>query len=252
MSDEGFLYVAYGNKYIEEAKRSIISLRRFSRKPIVVYSDRHEAFNRVAPGVSSWPLPPTTSDVKANPKLLKMVCLERTPFSRTIFLDTDTLFARDPSSLFQCCSSYSVCAAHAPVREVLHQPDIPSWFPELNTGVIVFNAKAVAHGLFEKWKIEMKRLEVKRDQPAFRRALFKSKDRLRFLVLPPEFNLRTEMPWFVGGNSKTIVLHGRNAAAERMALKGLAPRWPVVRIPIGWWRRELKEIISRLGTGVKR
>jgi hypothetical protein len=65
---------------------------------------------------------------------------------------------------------------------------IPSAFPELSSGMIVFNNNQKVQDLFHLWEKEYLFLDekygIKEDQPALRRALFKSE--VKFCVLPPE------------------------------------------------------------------
>src|SRR6516162_7148098 len=100
-SDEGILYIAFGQKYHDEARRSLRSLRKVSNLPTVVITER------------SWaeePLPdhfivrPPLKSTRAKPLYL----YEATPFEKTLFLGTDTVIGRDVVPAFGLLKHYDI------------------------------------------------------------------------------------------------------------------------------------------------
>lgn len=226
MSDFGFLYVATGRNHLREAIASALSVREFMPGyPVVLFTD------------SGRDLPPGVfSDVRplsgcAHTSFDKIAPLLQSPFRKTLFLDTDTVLVSAVTELAALLDRFDIAYAHAPVRIYQEIAGISQAFPEPNSGVLLYKQCDEINKLLRDWGTlytQLARLFVEtpggrkkplRDQPALRTALFKS--RARICVLPPEYNLRTVYPWFVGGNARVKILHGRGATLER-ALKDFA------------------------------
>jgi len=116
-----------------------------------------------------------------------------------------------------------------------HQmPECPAAFPELNTGVILYRQSDSVNNLFQSWiRIYQAQLQSDRpplhDQPAFRQAIFESE--INLSILPPEYNLRTVMPMFIGGNAKVKILHGRQPSINNIQQQlKQAPIAPIPRV----------------------
>ena len=152
--------------------------------------------------------------------IAKVRHITRSPFERTLFLDTDTYCLAPLPELFELLDRFDLAAAHEAGRfstrwkegiEVFIQaPGIPTSFPELNSGVIAFRRQTNVSKVFERWLalVEQARAATvphTQDQPAFRRALYESD--LRIAVLPPEYNFRLVVSGFARGPIKLI--HGR-------------------------------------------
>lgn len=222
----GFLYIARGEKYIEEACLSVASLKKHNPDyPAVAYFDKDikaECFDEVRlldqPGLS----------VKEE----KPYFLKQTPFEKTVFLDSDTYICGDLSELFTLLDHYALALAHAPYRYTYPLEKVPACFPEFNTGVIVFKSTPDVNALFERWLTTYRELHTKtlndlswqnpgtgirgaltRDQPAFRSEVYGS--RIQVATLPPEYNCRFESPGYVHGLVK--ILHGRNFDLDTIA-----------------------------------
>jgi hypothetical protein len=204
---DGALYAAIGaEEYTQEAERSAASLRSVSPSVAIALATDSEA----APPVFDQLVPIEERDgFRA-----KIVALRRSPFERTIFLDSDTRVVGELSPLFELLERFDVAAAHAPNRVTLALDGIPESFPELNTGVIALRRSEATDALLDRWLAEYDRLLPSRpasmDQPSFRRALYGSDARLA--VLPSEFNMRFAMAGY--HNHAVRVLHGR--ADDRM------------------------------------
>jgi hypothetical protein len=161
--------------------------------------------------------------------------LHLSPYERTVYLDGDTYVTGDISALFSLLDEFDVALAHAPYREVLSKPDIPSSFPEFNGGVICFcdtdEVRQFLNRWVSKYKAQIERgspdgevvfedcdsLEEipngrKHDQPPLREALYESD--LRIATLPPEYNFRG-----AGGyaQSKITVVHARHPRLNEFA-----------------------------------
>lgn len=199
---DGALYVAIGaDKYIQEAMASAASLRRVSSSLAIALASDADA---APPGFDQLVRIDEGDGFRA-----KILALRRSPFERTVFLDSDTYVVAELSALFQLLERFDVAAAHAPNRVTLPLDDVPAAFPELNTGVIACRRGEATDALLDRWLAEYDRLLPDRplsmDQPSFRRALYGSD--IRLAILPPEFNMRFEMAGY--HNATVRVLHGR-------------------------------------------
>jgi hypothetical protein len=224
------VYVATGERHIREAASSLSSLwRHHSGSAVTMYVD-----GASRPHLRSWGLPLSPDDEALeildhpNPtyswadKPLALCQVGRQQ-ERILFLDTDTRICGSVTEIFQLLDSFDLAAAHAPIRLDSRQPDslsrrAPVAFPELNTGVIAFRSTTVVAELFERWRSmhlgflgSMSR-RILGDQATFRVALFESK--IRFTVLPPEYNCRVSFPSYVHGPVK--IIHGRGPELEQV------------------------------------
>lgn len=209
-ADKGIFYVATGRRFIDEARDSAFTARRWMPgTPILLHTDAGE--EKISPFDEIRPL--------VNPRhffIDKIQPLLETPFGRTIFLDTDTRVCADISDLFSVLDRFDIAVTHAPLRHDRPFPT-PNCFAELNTGVIAYRKCEAVDRLIRRW-LEIYEQEVIRcgkvsDQAAFRQAAYESDARL--YVLPSEYNLRTVMPAATGRGSVRII-HGRAASMENL------------------------------------
>jgi len=206
MISRGFVYVATGTGYLEEARISAESLRRHHPDiPICLVTDRpldiRAPFDHVI----------QRGDVEHKPidKLLAWHC----PFDRAVFLDTDTRVGGDLTTLFDVVEHFDLAALQDVNRGWDYPLDgVPECFTEFNTGVIAFRRTPKVAQFFASWRAGYDALQVKQghlnrqsDQPAFRQALYHSD--LRIAPLPSEFHFIANFPnatlW------KVRLLHGR-------------------------------------------
>ncbi|HEY8902511.1 MAG TPA: hypothetical protein VIM48_02315 [Chthoniobacterales bacterium] len=208
----GILYIATGRRHLEEMLVSVRSVRRHMPElPIVLHTDQSDLPEGLFDEVRHIASPRHSFIDKIAP-------LCETPFERTIFLDTDTLVCAPIPDLFDVLDRVDMAAAHAPFRS--DAPfTTPNCFVELNTGVLAYRRTPEMVALFQDWlrlyEEDFARTgQLESDQHAFREALYRAK--VSVYVLPPEYNLRTVMPAFVG-RSRVRIIHGRGdmAALER-------------------------------------
>lgn len=162
----------------------------------------------------------------------RIPALKDSPYERTLYLDTDTRCIAPCEELFDLLDRFEVAAAHAPWR-LAHASftDFADWydttvcplaFPELNCGVILYQGGARLDALVDAWEARyLAHREASglgrrcTDQPSFREALYESD--VNLTILPPEYNVRTPFPYFVGGNSQAKILHGRPPSLDLVA-----------------------------------
>lgn len=214
---KGILYVATQRAesntlpYIEEANESVkITKQVMPGVETAVYTNRPEAvvgFDHIIP----------IKGARCT-YLDKPIGVQQTPFDRTLFLDTDIVLLRPVWELFDLLDAFDLAAAHSENR-CCYKVDCPESFPELNTGVIVYNRNAIE--CFKVWeKIYTAQRDGEphgskpHDQPSFRKALYKSG--LKSTILMPEYNMRTIFATYVGGNGQIKILHGRRRQHDKM------------------------------------
>ena len=211
------VYVATGEKYIEEAIHAAQSLRdRMPSLKIILHSDRaveSSLFQEIH-----------TIEQPLYSFIDKTCCYKHAREGRLLFLDTDTFIAEPLYEIFDLLERFDLVFCHAPWRlswdEKTHKPwqieGIPPAFCEPNTGVIAFRNIPRVHDAFERWKelfkIHQQRGAVMHDQPAFRQCIWESD--LAFYIMPPEYNSRLIFPTFINGTVK--VVHARFDDPEKI------------------------------------
>jgi hypothetical protein len=203
----GVVYLAYGQKYIEEAQVSAQSVKRFMPNlKIVVFTDASptdpSAFDAVTPLVQTAH-PRTHSD--------KLACMLQSPFDQTLFLDTDTFVCAAFSELFDLMEHFDIAMTHDR-RYVDWFPEntgVPDAFREFNQGVVVFRRSDGLRDTLEKAMLWADRIAAETgityDQPPLRIALYHSN--LRIAALTHEYNCRYHSFGYLNGEVK--ILHGR-------------------------------------------
>jgi hypothetical protein len=181
--EKGFLYIVTGSKYHDELKISYKQLRSLTNLPICVAAE-------IKPDFECAYIPITNPSFSYFDKIDN---LELTPFKKTVFLDSDISHFYCLDEIFESLSGVDIMAsleASLGLGAISQKVALPNSFPELSSGMLVYNMNENVKQLFEKWKTEYKCLYnlhgIKEDQPSFRVALFKSN--IKFSVLPPEYH----------------------------------------------------------------
>ncbi|QDV14293.1 hypothetical protein CA51_41900 [Rosistilla oblonga] len=223
----GIMLVATGERYQLEAAQCAQSFRNqmpsipiclFTRG-VVPNANPFDQILQLPDGIDSF------SD--------KILAMQAWPFERILFVDTDTYCIEPVADLFSMLDRWDLAAAHAPVRQFQHDPpDVPAYFPECNTGVIAIRRNEKTTAFVDNWLVlhaaNCARIGPRAaDQPSFRQALWESD--LRLLTLTPEYNLRTCMHYFIGGNASVKIVHDRGRGRQR--LLELIKKQPVNKFP---------------------
>lgn len=212
---QGYLYVATGSGYLEEAEVSARQLRRCDPDvPIHLYTDAATRDNAKDPEAFDVV---TLLEAPQNNFHDKIAAMLASPFAKTIFVDTDT-HQVNAFNLWSVLDRFDMAFAYDPIRTDFDQPDLPDAFPTPNTGLLAFRMTEAVGDVLRRWLVVYEEQlkanpPVKHDQPAFRRVLYESN--LRFLVLPDEFNLRVIYPHLFAGNATVKMLHGRHENLQR-------------------------------------
>ena len=139
----GVFYIAFGETYRNEARRSIASLRRTS------------------PGLAAAVVTDTEWDCEPRPDLFilrpsvqgfasKPAYIRETPFDATLFVDTDTVFARDAKSIFGLLRHYDIGATFEGPQ--LNEPDGLELHTQCSSGVILYLKTQQVWNVFDKWQ----------------------------------------------------------------------------------------------------
>lgn len=203
VAEKGILYCAVGSsKYFEEAIDSAKSVRQFCPDvKISVFTDNikynHPVFTNIIP------------IEKQNGFLAKIDAISQCIYSKNLFLDTDTaIIGNCIPQLFMLLDRFDLALTHAPFWQGgMKMSHIPICFPELNTGVILYNSNLKK--FLKLWKSNYQNFIGKtHDQPILRDLLYREK--ISFYVLPPEFNMR---PFSYSKNDRTpYILHWHGAS----------------------------------------
>lgn len=219
----GFVYVATGAGYVEEATHSARSLRRFHPDiPICLITDRD------LPGGSPFTSVIVRADVLRKPvdKLLAI----HGPFERAIFLDSDTQIFGDLTPIFDVLDQFDFAALQDVNRGWDYElPGVPACFTEFNTGVLAFKKSPAVLEFFTRWRGDYDLLQQKQphlnlnaDQPAFRHALYHST--LRIAPLPSEFHFLANFPNATLWRVRLIHGRGNYDLIERQVNELMGPR----------------------------
>lgn len=201
--DRGVLYAAFGKPHLEEAVRSMESLRRFNDLPgaLVTDQDSKEAkklFTQVI-----------RVERVSQPHLGKVQAIATVPFEDTLFLDTDTRVLGKLDMVFGVLERFNLGI----VQDVYlsGSDELPPTFANFNSGVIVYRRGKAVEEMFERWK-ELTRGSLARygrecDQPSLRVVLWEDEG-VQFVSLPNNFNFRCDYPIQTSG--WVTILHGRH------------------------------------------
>ena len=199
------IYVATGGKFIVEAEASLATLRRSNPSlPAALLTDASPAQADLWDDVMVYP---GLQGQGARAKLH----MDRAPWERCLFLDTDTMVCGDLSAGFALLDRFDFAGEHSHSGHHYEAPGLPTSFPEINSGVLFWRKNAVTLALFERWR-ELYDADNKKyggrkwDQNSLRQAVWESD--VRFTNLPMSYNLMTYFPAALEGH--VVVAHGRS------------------------------------------
>ncbi|WP_424929058.1 hypothetical protein [Amaricoccus tamworthensis] len=182
---EGVIYVATGAPHTEAARLSAASLRENSPGlPIAIFTDQAD------PGdVFDQVLPIENAHARS-----KVDCLRRTPFDRTLYVDTDTRIVADLGDMMRLLDKFEFAIAHRRrkpnrSREMVWRHRPPEAFPELNSGVMLYARTPRMMGFFDQWSAAYAEAGFGADQITLRELLWVSD--LHFTILPARYNTRS-------------------------------------------------------------
>lgn len=192
MTTQGVLYIATGRKYVLAAIRSAKTVQ--AHNPGLAIHLFTDAQNYGDFRFADSPYPFSTIEPIENPhRRSKVDYMPRTPFDRTLFLDTDTAVVADIRDMFRVMERFDIALAHAIQRNTAMslapwKIELPRAFPQFNSGVILFRKTPEVLQFMQDWGKLFKEESPRHDQPILRELLWLSD--LRIATLPPEYNVR--------------------------------------------------------------
>jgi hypothetical protein len=141
--------------------------------------------------------------------------IRNSPYERTLFIDADTFVLEPVPELFALLDHFDCAATH---EEYLNtdwhnrypRTDIPSSFPEFNTGILMLKRSDGMDRMLERWGTLYREFIAKNpgqainDQPFFRPAAYESD--VRIATLTREYNCKFRGQGYLNGKVK--ILHG--------------------------------------------
>lgn len=182
----GVYFIAFGEKYVNEAAHCARSIKKTSSLPVAIACDSIE---------DSSPFD-VVKIIQPKHIRTKVDYLGESPFKNTLYLDSDTEVVEDLTESFQLLDKYDVCMAHDFARKrdrwsnlIPEYKAIPDGFSEFGGGVIYYKdtAKAFLH-LWKHFFYKYAELTNNWDQASLRIASWYCDNSI--YVLPPEFNIR--------------------------------------------------------------
>lgn len=206
-NERGLVYLAVGEEFVQEAKISATQAKSVMPDvPVTLLSDieaDHESFDDVIR--------------IENPRRDggdRVFNADKTPYDKTIFLDTDVYIAEPIDEIFEMLDSYDVAACindydfSSERIDMTEINELPECFPEYNGGVIAFRRNDRTEDFLSKWR-ETYRKVVEHgqlhNQASLRYALYHSDARIA--TMRDEYNCVYRRPGCVNGPVK--VFHGR-------------------------------------------
>ena len=141
--------------------------------------------------------------------------IQSSPYGRTMLIDADTHVLSPVTELFALLNRFDCAATHEEYMSTdwhnrYPRSDIPSSFPEFNTGVLMLKSSDRVNRMLQHWGdlyrqfLETKPGEAINDQPFFREAAFYSD--VRVATLTREYNCKFRGQGYLNGEVK--ILHG--------------------------------------------
>jgi hypothetical protein len=138
----GVLYIAFGESYQEEVRRSLKSLKSCS--PAIKSAVITDQPWSTSPQPDMFVVREAEFSFRSKPKYIN-----DTPFERTLLLDTDTVVAKPIDSLFKLLDYYDIGLTMQSVRS--DDPYGLDCHPQCNSGVILFKKNERVERFFSKW-----------------------------------------------------------------------------------------------------
>ncbi|MEO6845942.1 MAG: hypothetical protein ABI443_01400, partial [Chthoniobacterales bacterium] len=188
--DTGFVYIATGERYVQEAAQSAAMLRRHNpNHRICLITDDTRNMEPFWDDLVILEAPHFGFRDKIE--------MRRCPYQRFVYLDTDTHIIGDLSDLFLMLQQFDACGVQLFEGHDYHIDGIPDAYSETNGGMLGFRKGMEVDLFFEEWQRLYAEFRAQNeagdyhyanvgDQKSLRAALWNT--RLRFALAGPEFN----------------------------------------------------------------
>jgi hypothetical protein len=204
-SDCGVIYVATGDRFVAEAEASLATLRATNPGlPAMLLSGQEVASAKLWDEVQ---VDPVLKEQRNRAKLY----MDRAPWERCLFLDTDTRVCGSLADGFGLLDRFDFAGQHGYGGHHYEAAGVPPSFPEVNSGVLFWRKNDRTKALFARWRELYDSLDQSQetrtwDQKSLRVALWESD--VRFVDLPSIYNAMPYFPYVL--ERKLVIAHGRN------------------------------------------
>jgi lipopolysaccharide biosynthesis glycosyltransferase len=199
----GVLYCATGKEYLERASLSARSLKRFHPEIAVAVCTNMPVIDTIWDKQISIPKGKT----EHNQYMLdKLVSLLKSPFSNTLYLDSDTYIMDDINELFLLMEKFDFALCHShnrlerykiqigelPYRGTYRKvisSSIPYAFSAVQGGLLLYSGSDGVRSWLKSLLTLYQSKDFFDDQVSMRELLWKTN--LRYYMLPPEYNFNS-------------------------------------------------------------
>ncbi len=207
MTTLGILFVATGEKYVLAAIRAANTVRAHSAALGIHLFTDEKSFAQFNFSTDLAPFSSVAS-IDDPHRRSKVDYMGRSPFDYTLYLDTDTAFNADLTSMFTILERFDIALAHEHRRNTPNsletwRAELPQAFPQFNSGVILYRKSPAVLQFLEEWRAHYKSAGIRHDQTTLRELLWLSN--LRIATLPPEYNVRYIKYQFIWSKTEASV-----------------------------------------------
>lgn len=185
--NNGFLYIANKQKFVDESLISVRSLKRFNNEPVCLVCTEE----LITPELSNIFDQIITLDAIENLiYVAKIYGMQVSPFERTIYLDCDTFITDNLAEMFSVLDLVDFAAVAEPTLHTTTLTNLKyvNVFPEFQAGVIAFKKNVAMEYFLEDWLAMCVEKKTGNDMPILREAALKHIEKVRFLTLPNQYN----------------------------------------------------------------
>ncbi|MFD2550397.1 hypothetical protein ACFSQP_01085 [Bizionia sediminis] len=187
MKEKGYLYVANRPKFVNEAITSVTSLKKYNKEESCLICPQNVFTSELN---NFFDIIIINNEIEKYTYLSKVLGLNKSPFEKTIFLDSDTFITDEISELFDLLDFVDIATTS---EENLHTTEPFDFkyreiFPEFNSGVIVYRKNKSTQTLFIDWFNICQEYGIINDMPGLREAMLKNFDSIKYSILPQLYN----------------------------------------------------------------
>ena len=227
----GFVYVAFGDRFLKEAAESAERVKTHHRLPCTLFTDRE-------PGPQVAAAFDAVVREEFSRSYRDKLRMRRSAYDETIFLDTDTTVLGSLEPLFDLLRRFDLAFQFTEGGNHYTLPGIPESFPEPSAGILTWRSGPASEAFFDLWEEWYDRIEAEQgnptngawDQRSLRAAAWHAD--VRLTALNPEWQLYLYKAGLIGPSVRMV--HGRNCRpvllAEINAHRGLRTYLPKVGV----------------------
>lgn len=208
-NDYGYLYVGMGEKYRKEAEISARSVKRFTKYKTCIITEDENYKSEYFDIIITHEL---VTDFYG-----KIVCMQKTPFKNTMYLDGDTFICSDIDHILDVLDLFDMSLSpdrfyhdYAFIRK--YNPNFKIAYENVITqyhcGVILYRQNENVKQFFKDWESIHLEQNLKSDMVSFRDAFIKNVNKVTICPLPFEYNYHGTQAYGVA-NMEIRVIHER-------------------------------------------